>query len=209
MGFQRNTNLLALTLSLLFLTSAPLSPRARDKNVWNYEGGVPLITNGSIPDGPCFRIAGRVTAPGFFDNLKRVDTEQGAVFRRGTETVTSFPDEVFLTFVVNDHYDQTCPPRPENAAAKYLTREMMSKLQLYFYWKHGVELRPIGNAESKYFSVDPVIPYAAARAHDLPERFQWSYEYEIPSAGVPLTDSLVLVLRTPEGHMVARVAARL
>ncbi|HKW34006.1 MAG TPA: hypothetical protein VJN92_13435, partial [Candidatus Acidoferrum sp.] len=145
---------------------------------------------------------GRVTAPGFFDNLKRVDTEQGAVFRRGTETVTSFPDEVFLTFAVSDHYDQTCPPRPENADAKYLTREMMSKLQLFLYWKHGVELRPISNAESKYFSVDPVIPYAAARAHDLPERFQWSYEYEVPSAGVPLTDSLVLVLRSPDGHIV-------
>ena len=88
-------------------------------------------------------------------------------------------------------------------------RELMSTLQLYLYWKRGVELRPIANPESKYFSVDPVIPYAAARAHDLPERFQWSYEYAIPSAGVPLTDSLVLVLRTPEGHMVARVAARL
>jgi hypothetical protein len=200
----------ALVFALLCIPSA-LSPQpAHDKNVWNYEGGVSLITNGSIPDGPCFRIAGRVTAPGFFDNLKRVDTDKGAVFRRATETVTSFPDEVFLTFVVRDHYDQTCPPRVEDAGApKYLTRELMSTLQLYLYWKRGVELRPIANPESKYFSVDPVIPYAAARAHDLPERFQWSYEYAIPSAGVPLTDSLVLVLRTREGHIAARVAARL
>src|SRR2546423_12618618 len=210
MRFRVTIVSVALVLALVFLEPASLPQPARDKNVWNYEGGVSLITNGSIPDGPCFRINGRVTAPGFFDNLKRIDTDKGAVFRRGMETITSFPDEVLLTFVVRDHYDQTCPRRPDDAgAAKCLTRNMMTTLQLYLYWKHGVELRPIANAESKYFAVDPIIPCAAARAHDLPERFQGSYEYAIPSAGVPLTDSLVLVLRTPEGHMVARVAARL
>src|SRR5260221_9749109 len=33
-------------------------------------------------------------------------------------------------------------------------------------------------------------------------------EYVVPSAGVPLTDSLVLVLRDGDNHIVARVAAR-
>ena len=202
----------AMTCAMAAVLSAgvPGAFYAHEKTVWNYDGGVPLVTNGSIPNGPCFRINGRVTAPDFFDHLKRIDTESGTMFRRGEETLTQFPDYVVLTFVVRDHYDQTCPPRLENAASSpYLTRAMMSTLNLNLYWKHGVELRPIHGVESKYFSVDPVIPYAAAKAHDLPEKLQWSYQYVVPSGGVPLTDSLVLVLRTPDGHIAARVAARL
>jgi hypothetical protein len=43
----------------------------------------------------------------------------------------------------------------------------------------------------------------------LPKRYLWSYELGIPSTGVPLTDSLVLIFRANDGHIVARVAARL
>ena len=188
-----------------------LPPEPRDKTVWNYDGGVMLRTNGSIPNGPCFRISGRVDAPPFFDNLKRVDTAEGTVFRRGSETLTQFPEQIFLTFVLFDHYDDTCPPRVQNAAGApvYLTREMVSSLRLYVGWKRGVDLQPIVNVKPKYFSVDPVIPDAAARAHGLPEKLVWSYEFAVPSAGVPLTDSLVLILRTADGHIAARVAARL
>jgi hypothetical protein len=86
---------------------------------------------------------------------------------------------------------------------------MMSSLHLYLYWKRGVELRPVENVERKYFGVRELIPEAVAKARDLPEKLEWAYEYIVPSAGVPLTDSLVLVLRDGENHIVARVAARL
>jgi hypothetical protein len=194
--------------ALLVLCNAPTL--ASDKSVWSYEGGLFVITNGSIPKGPCFRLAGRVTSGDFFDHLKRIDKDGGTIFRRGPETVETFPDQLTLSFLVHDHYDQTCPPREENPdAPKYLTRTMMSSLHLYLYWKRGVELRPVGNVERKYFAVREVIPAAAARAHGLPEKLEWAYEYVVPSAGVPLTDSLVLVLRDAENHIVARVAARL
>jgi hypothetical protein len=37
----------------------------------------------------------------------------------------------------------------------------------------------------------------------------WTYELAIPSAEVPVTDSLVLIFRTPDGRIAARVAARM
>ena len=192
---------------LMFCTTPTF---AGDKSVWNYEGGLFAITNGSIPQGPCFRLAGRVTAGDFFDRLKRIDKASGTIFRLGSESVENFPDQLTLTFVVRDWYDRTCPSREEKPdAPKYLTRAMMSSLHLYLFWKRGVELRPVENVERKYFGVKEVIPEAAARAHDLPVRLEWLYEYIVPSAGVPLTDSLVLVLRDAENHIVARVAARL
>ena len=183
---------------------------AGDKSVWNYEGGLFAITNGSIPQGPCFRLAGRVTAGDFFDRLKRIDKASGTIFRLGPENVENFPEQLTLTFVVRDWYDRTCPSREDKPdAAKYLTRAMMSSLHLYLFWKRGVELRPVENVQRKYFTVREAVPEAAARAHDLPQRLEWLYEYIVPSACVPLTDSLVLVLRDAENHIVARVAARL
>lgn len=196
---------------LMLVCAAPAGPQpSHEKTVWNYDGGLVLITNGNIPGGPCFRINGRVSAPEFFDHLKRIDTEEGTIFRRGSETVTHFPDFVVLSFVVRDFYDRTCPPKAENGdSSTYLTRAMMSSLDLYLYWKRGVELRPIRDVEKRYFSVEPVKPYAEPPPPDLPEKLQWTYQYIVPSAGVPLTDSLVLVLRTADGHLAARAAARL
>ncbi len=194
--------------ALLIVCSTPAF--ARDKTVWSYEGGLFVITNGAIANGPCFRLAGRVTTGDFFDHLKRFDKETGTIFRRGTETVENFPDRLTLTFLVHDHYDLTCPPRGENPdAPRYLTRAMMSSLHLYLYWKRGVELRPVETVERTFFAVRELIPKAAAQAHGLPEKLEWTYEYIVPSAGVPLTDSLVLILRDEENRMVARVAARL
>jgi hypothetical protein len=57
--------------------------------------------------------------------------------------------------------------------------------------------------------VKPILPYATELAAELPERLLWSYELDIPSAGIPLTDGLVLIFRREDGRIAARVAARL
>jgi hypothetical protein len=196
----------AIVLASILDAASPLPPR--EKSVWNYDGGILLITDGSVSDGPCFRISGRVNAPKFFDNLKRIDHDDAdTIFRRGTETITHFPEQLTLAFVV---YDHPCSTKLEQTATgMYLTRSLMSSLHLYFYWKRGVDLRPIDNVEAKYFSVDPVMTHTVGHAHDLPEKLEWSYEFAVPSAGVPVTDSLVLVLRGPDGRIAARVAARM
>src|SRR5262249_25897491 len=138
--------------------------------------------------------------------LKRFDTPEGVVFRRGSEKVETFPDRVTLGFIVRDH---PCSIDLQSVATHgYLTRSQMSSLKLSLYWKHGVELRPVGRAEPKYFSVDPIKVQAVGRT-ELPERLVWSFEFSIPAAGVPLTDSLVLIFREADGRIAARVAARM
>jgi hypothetical protein len=177
------------------------------KGVWNYDGGVFFETDGHIPNGACFRLAGRLTAPGFFDDFKRLDGENGAEFHRGPESVTHFPDQLALSFRISDF---SCSTQLHNAGLQvYLTREQMNSLRLALYWKRGVALRPIENFTRTHSSVESVAPYAPALAAQLSQRFRWSYEYSVPSAGVPLTDSLVIVVRTQDGRIAARVAARL
>jgi hypothetical protein len=178
-----------------------------DPKIENYYGGVFLIGDGGIPDGPCFRINGRVTSAGFFNELKSYDSDDGTVFRLGTKEVTQFPDKILLSLTI---HDQPCSfgLQPVGTGV-YLTKETMSSLKLSLYWKHGVDLRPAGKIAVVHFSVDPIEPYAKSLAAELPKRYLWSYEFGIPAGSVPLTDSLVLIFRTSDGHIAARVAARL
>ena len=216
----RSIHFAALAASFALVLACPSSlpqaagaarPKAvHGKTVWNYDGGVYLVTDGGIPGGPCFRLNGRVTAPIFFDGLKRIDFANAeTVFRRGDDDVTEYPAAVLLEFFF---HDQLCPEAYDPASSlsprSFLTREMVSKLKLNLYWKHGVDLRPIEGVSRKYFSVQVRAPNVQG-VPDVAERLEWSYAYAVPSAGVPLTDSLVLVIRTQDDRIAARVAARM
>ena len=208
----------AILVAALLLCGQPLAlalgpqkpgdkPKRIPKTIWNFDGGVFLETDGSLSDNTCFRLAGHMLDKGFFDNLKRIDDTQGTRYLRGKEVVTEFPERIKLLFVI---HDMPCPSQvPEPKGRQYLTREMMSTLHLSLFWKRGVDLRPAENFKVIFFSVEPIPPYATELANELPKRFQWAYELEIASAGIPLTDSLVLILRRDDGRIAARVAARL
>ena len=181
--------------------------KALETSITNYYGGVFLIGDGGIPNGPCFRIHGRVTAGGFFNELRSFTSDDGTIFKLGPEEVTDFPESLNLTMTIRDlPCDTSIQPASSNV---YLTREEMSSLKLTLYWKHGVEMRPTGKISVVSTSAEPIEPYATKLADTLPERYVWSYRLEVPSEGVPLTDSLVLIFRTIQGQIVARVAARL
>ncbi|HZC65701.1 MAG TPA: hypothetical protein VE545_03950 [Candidatus Dormibacteraeota bacterium] len=186
---------------------APTGSSAHEKSVWNYDGGIFLETDGSLSGGTCFRVSGRVTANHFFDDLKRIDKKDAeTVFQRGKETVTAFPKVLLLQFAL---YDFPCSAKlRETGTRKYLTRAIVSELRLSLYWKHGLELRPLTNYTPVAFTIRPIYPLDL-QAKDLPERLEWDYQLAIPSEGVPLTDSLVLIIRTPEEKTAARVAARM
>jgi hypothetical protein len=212
MSAHRHTAFLQSALLLLVLSlgvPACAAPPSRERSVWNYDGGVFLETDGALPGEHCFRIQGRVTGGHFFDDLKRIDGKGlDTVFRRGKDVVTEFPDELLLEFSL---FDLPCPSQLRQIGVvtrSYLTRAEVSALRLSLYWKRGVELRPLSGSKPVGFSVRPLVPFDTD-AKDLPEKFEWNYALSIPSAGVPLTDSLVLIIRDPEGHVAARVAARL
>ena len=206
-SLRHKTAGLAILFLLLLAPLASASQSRRDKSVWNYDGGVFFATDGSLPNGVCFRVSGNLDAPDFFLNLKRINDEKGTIFRRGTETVTHFPDELFLSFEI---HDLPCTPGlQETGSRTYLTPEMIGTLRVSFYWKRGVELRGAKNITELHAAVEPIVPYAANLTSQLPKRFEWSYQLAVPSKDVPLTDSLVMVFRTEDGRIAARVAARL
>lgn len=189
-----------------FLTAQPPN---HERAIWNYDGGLEMMTDGSFPPGPCFRIVGRVTAPNYFDDLKRIDTDTTSEIRRGKEIIKEFPPKLHLAFLM---YDFPCDNQLQNAGTgnhMYLTKAMVSTLRLSFYWKHGMAMRPATGIVAGHYETRRIMPYASNLSADLPERYEWEFEFDLPSAGVPVMDSLVLVVWDAGGHIVARGAARM
>lgn len=204
---------ICLALALLFpffpanAQSEKKTKRPKVEAKMDYYGGVFFVSDGGIPDGPCFRINGRVTSGNFFDDLKSFDSADGTIFRKGTNEVTKFPDKLLLSLLI---HDEPCGTDLKPVGPRmYLTRDEMSSIKLTLYWKRGVEMRPVDKITKLNVSVEPVEPFAKNVATDLPKRFEWSYELGINDTGVPLTDSLVLIFHTADDHIIARVAARL
>jgi hypothetical protein len=209
---------IALIILLAALPCASFSQASHDKkkhekapaekNVWNYDHGIYFESDGAIPDGPCFRISGRVSGGDFFWDLKRIDYDEAeTVFRRGNKTVTQFPEKLKVEFLLHDF---PCSLKLEQApAARYLTRKEIETLRVSLYWKSGVDLRPVEHLVRPQLTVQHRPGPAYAAAEELPVKFEWSYEFEVSGAGIPLSDSLVVVMRTPVGNIAARFAARM
>jgi len=99
-SLQRKTASLSFLAFLLLVPGASTGQFKRDKNIWNYDGGVIFATDGVLPNGVCFRVSGDVNGGDFFNNLKRIDDEHGTVFRRGTEFVSEFPEALDVSFSI-------------------------------------------------------------------------------------------------------------
>jgi len=201
----------------LLLVPAPRASQAQQKSknkekpvkkqVLNFGGGILFATEGGLSELTCFQLTGRATAPGFFDDFKRIDDENGMEYRSGQKVVTEFPEQLHVSFIM---FDIPCRSQAlEPGPRKYLTQEMMKALRFSFYWKRGIELRHIDNLKWGPATAEPVVPYNTDSKEELPKRFRWFLDFTIPSASVPLTDRLVLIIRTPDGLKVARVTARL
>jgi len=194
---------------VVLLAAALFPARAQskhDKNVMNFDGGIFLETDGSLPGGACFRMKGRVDAPEFFVNLRREDTRSGTLYRRGNDVVVYFPEQLQLRLLI---FDMPCDPLLKHTGGRvYLTDEMIRSLRLSFYWKRGLEMRPARGVKAGRLEVSPVTTFFQG-PDPPPQRYEWLIDFDVPSEGVPLTDSLVLILRTPDHHIVARTAARL
>jgi hypothetical protein len=185
----------------------PLKPGKR--TVWNLEGGVFFATDGNLPNGSCFRLAGQMIAPEFFAGLRRVDTDQGTSYISHDKVVTEYPDQVQIVLHLLDY--PCSPDLKETIVRPPITREIMSTLRLNFYWKEGLHMSPVVESKRIGASVRRIGSYATGPAvkEELAPRFEWDYAFTVTSEKIPLINDLVLVIEDEEHKICARVAARL
>ena len=202
---RRGSGLLGPLLLLCGAAHAAATPPLKDHG--SPQRGVPFITDGGVPGGPCLRLQGLLSAADFFAGLKRTDGPDGAEYRRGGARVTRYPGELQLNFLVRDF---PCPENIESGGPrKYLTREWINGLRIALYWKRELQMRAINAVRDRTVSVERVEPLDALDAQSLPERFVWKFHCVVPSDGVSLAEHLVIIVHAPGGKIVARVAARL
>jgi hypothetical protein len=181
--------------------------KASKKTVWNLDGGIFFATDGHLLNGSCFRLSGQMTAPDFFDGLRRVDTTNGTFYTLRDKVVTEYPDEVQITLHLLD-FPCTLDLK-DSVVRPPITREMMSTLRLNFYWKSGITLRPVETSKRTSANIKRLAPYSTDSRNELAPRFEWNYEFTVASEKVPLTNDLVIVIENEEKKIAARVAARL
>jgi len=175
--------------------------------VWNLDGGVFFATDGHLENGSCFRLSGGAAAPDFFDGLRRVDTDEGTAYFLHDKPVTEFPAELLVTIHLLDF---PCSRNLKDTDVRPpLTPEIISTLSLHFYWKDGVALRPVEASKRISTSVTRLTPFARQASEELAPRFQWNYTFTVQSAGVPVTNDLVLIIESEDHKIAARTAARL
>jgi len=183
--------------------------KAAKRTVWNLDGGVFFATDGHLPNGSCFRLNGQMNAPSFFDGLRRVDSEERTFYYLRNRLVTEYPDEVQIVIHLQD-FPCTLDLKDTNARPP-ITREMMAKLRLNFFWKQGVHMRPVQETKRTAAEVRRIGTFLAGPAADeeLAPRYEWSYAFTVNSEDISLTNDLVLVIENQEHKIAARVAARL
>ena len=204
-------SLISLSFAGLLFISAPVrsgSPDPpHDRTTWNYDGGLLMVTDGAVQDGPCFHLFGRLTADEFFTNLRRVDTTTGTLYKRGNVVITEFPEVMNLSIVL---FDRPCSDGLEvTGSPTFLSKAVIGSFHLGFSWKRGMAMRPVHGVSLKSADAQLVSPYAEQLAEKLPKKYEWIFQFSVPGKGIPVTDSLVLVIYSADGHIVARVAARL
>jgi hypothetical protein len=182
-------------------------PKSPKRTVWNLDGGVFFSTDGHLQNGSCFRLSGEMTAPDFFNGLRRVDTSGGATYTLHDKVVTEYPPQLQVILHLLDFPCTT--DLKDSAVRPPLTREIMSSLRLNFFWKQGIAMRPVESSKRIAASARPLAPYSADAAAELAPRFEWNYIFTIASEGVPLTNDLVLIIEDQDRKIAARVAARL
>jgi len=188
-------------------TSSKKSPKVPKRTVWNLDGGAFFITDGHLENGSCFRLSGNVTAPDFFDGLRRVDTDQGTGYFLRDQPVTEFPPEIFVTLHL---LDAPCSLDLKDTTVRPpITQELLSTLRLQFLWKNGVAMRPVESSKRTDATVRRLAPYSSQAAAELAPRFEWTFSFTIQSAGVPLTNNLIFLIESEDHKIAARTAARL
>lgn len=186
----------------------PGKPAATGKRtVWNLDGGAFFTTDGHLPSGACFRLSGHVSAPDFFDGLRRVESDSETYFTLRDKVVTTYPPGLQVELHILD-FPCTLDLK-DSTVRPPLTREMMSKLKLRFFWKKGLAMRPVESSKRVAANARRLAPYASEAADELPPRFEWNFDFTVAGENVPLTNDLVVVIETEDGKIAARVAARM
>jgi len=181
-------------------------PPVPQQGAKTFDPTMKFLTEGSIGPTVCFRFGGLLQSRQEIYGLKRSETAKGPVFLLGDTEVTEFPEWIFLEVWLRQ---EACPKQKgKQRQQQELSAEILKEVNLELAWKSGLHERPVEEMRFKGFETLPDRKSISLSLFPDIAAATWRGVISVKSAGVPLTDSLVIVLRTKEGDIAARTSAR-
>jgi len=150
----------------------------------------------------CTEFAAFMTSKDFFEGLEAKETPSGRIFAKGKTQVTEFPETITVEIqaLMHDCAGQVWGPMrlPTDLS---VAKPFMSALNFQLKWKRLLDERPAN------YSLTVSSPESAFWPENDPP--YWTYDLEINSKGVPLTDHLVIEIHSKDQALVARLAVHL
>ena len=192
LGLASTTLLLGLAASALAQQTKPIEYK-RVVLV-----GMATHRNGKL----CANFAGFMTSGDFFGGLQAKEAPTGRVFTKGETQVTEFPETITVEIqaIMHDCANQIWWPMSP-PARESLAKPFMTALNYQLKWKRLLDERPA------VYSLSASGPESAFWPETDPP--YWTYDLEINSKGVPLTDHLVIEIHSKDQALVAKLAVRL
>jgi len=206
--FRRPPAFFSSQLFLLLAAAAPAASRSpsRRKPSTKKRSGISTGASRSSPTARSmtgFRLTGRVFAPDSSRDLKARGQRTRHDLSPGNDVVSVCRKNAGQLHDVR----HACAGIRSQAAgnAGYLTRSVMETLRLSFFWSTIICVRRRRDAQASGGA--PGAGLCASTRRICSEKYEWWFEFEIPSENVPVTDSLV-ILGARRWLCCARVAAR-
>ncbi|MGB8542114.1 MAG: hypothetical protein WCD49_10815 [Candidatus Acidiferrales bacterium] len=190
-GFLPRTMLRIVNISAALLILPSAFGQAPPPIV-EYKEVVP-ISSGQIRDGKiCVNFNPVMTAGDFFDGLERRETASGDEFRKSSQVVRNFPEQItvqvqtFITVCDADIY--TAAPLPP----------FFNGIQFKAQWKRGLAMRAVSQV-----TVQRVI-FASEDGNN-----RLMFLLKIRDHDVPLTDHLIISVLSQQGKLLSRMSGKL
>jgi len=176
--------LIAIALPMAFAAGASSGKKTK------YDQSLPIPAQSFRRDAVCGGLGGDVTAGDFFGSLERVETAGGIEFRRKSQVIRNFPNE--LSVVLSGTIG-SCPRSVPNSASISSLTDFVNQIKVAVAWTNAAGARPVPNL-SVVKQNPKEVPWPET---DSPH---WGLEIKVPSKDVPLTDLLSILIQSEDGH---------
>jgi hypothetical protein len=201
-SISRDVYYWVILLTLLTLTSGiyPSGAHARGRKGVTYDGAVDFGVQQVHLDDGCLAVDGTVKSGKFFEDLKRLDNNAQAEYRKAGKVVKEYPQSLTTSIrVMGDR----CADGLLNATAAVFGSGSYS-LTFKVAWKDGMQLRPaalspvvaecVGSRVSTNPGGDSIFPAITC-------------QLTVDSKGVSLDNHLIVSVFAPDGTRITRLSA--
>jgi hypothetical protein len=185
--------------SALLALSFPIFSQQKKPVV--YKRIVP-IDDAFLSDGKlCVPFAVAMTSGNFFDGLRATEMRSGRIFYKRDERITEFPAQTTI-FVRASMLG--CSQFPYVPVSSNDAKDFMGALNFTLEWQSQLRRRPVEVSSSRLVAPGPSV---------WPENEKpvavWSYIFIVKTQGVPLTDDLIITVRSETNKLVSRMGVHL